>query len=155
MTGARIAQHPIHPMLVVFPLGLCIFSLFADLIRLTGLGGPVWFDVANYAIAGGIIGALLAAIPGFIDYLSITNARVRDIAFAHFVTALFVVAIYGLSLWMRWSGDHGLLPVTVSGVGLVLLCLVGWLGGEMVYVHGLGVAEQKAAASGSARRRVA
>jgi uncharacterized membrane protein len=155
MNGARIGRHPIHPMLVVFPLGLCTFSFVADLIRLSGLGGPAWFDVANYAIAGGIVGALLAAVPGFIDYVSISDARVRDIAFAHFVTALFVVAIYGLSLWMRWSGDHGLLPVAVSGVGIVLLCLVGWLGGEMVYVHGTGVAGEKAAASATARRKVA
>jgi uncharacterized membrane protein len=155
MTGARIGKHPIHPILVAIPIGLCTFSFFADIIRLAGLAGPAWFDVAKYAIAGGIVGALIAAIPGFIDYLSISDARVRDIAFAHSVTALFVVALYGLSLWMRWSGDAGLLPVTISGVGLVLLGLVGWLGGEMVFVHGMGMAEEKASASSRTRRKVA
>lgn len=142
-------------MLVVFPLGLCIFSFLADLIRLAGLGSGAWFDLANYAIAGGVIGAFLAAVPGFVDYLSVTDARIRDIAFAHVVTALFVAAIYGLTLWMRWSGDHGLLPVAVSGVGLILLCLLGWLGGEMVDVLGVGVADDKAAASGGVHRKVA
>lgn len=155
MSGARIGKHPIHPMLVAIPIGLCAFSFLADLLRLTGVGTAVWFEVAKWTIAGGVVGALLAAVPGVIDYFTITDARVRDIAFAHAVTALFVVALYGLSLWMRWSGDHGLLPVTVSGVGLVLLGLVGWLGGEMVFVHGMGMAEEKAPASGRVRRKVA
>lgn len=155
MTGARIGKHPIHPILVAIPIGLCAFSVFADIVRLAGLGGPAWFDLAKYAIAGGIVGALLAAVPGFVDYLSITDARVRDIAFAHSVTALFVVALYGLSFWLRWSGDQGLLPVTISAVGLVLLGLVGWLGGEMVFVHGMGMAEDKAPASSPVRRKVA
>jgi uncharacterized membrane protein len=139
MTGARIGGHPIHPMLVGIPIGLCTFSLVADLIRLLGSGKPVWFDLAFYAIAGGIIGALVAAIPGLIDYLSITNDRVRDIALAHMVTALFVVVLFGVSLWVRWQGDHGILPVALSAVGLILLGLVGWLGGEMVFVHGMGM----------------
>lgn len=153
MSGARLGKHPIHPILVAIPIGLCTFSFFGDLVRLTGLGGPAWFDVALWSIAGGVGGALLAAIPGFIDYLTIRDSRVRDIAFAHGVTALFVVAIYSVSLWMRWNGDHGALPVVVSAVGLVLLGLVGWLGGEMVYVHGMGMAESSA--SGRVRRKAA
>jgi uncharacterized membrane protein len=155
MTGARIAGHPVHPMLVGIPIGLCTFSVFADVIRLFGSGKPVWFDVAFYAIAGGILGALLAAVPGFVDYLSITNDRVRDIAFAHMITALFVVALFGVSLWLRWHGDQGLLPVAVSGVGLVLLGLAGWLGGEMVFVHGMGVDTSAARSVRDARRKVA
>src|SRR4029450_4603607 len=64
MTGARLAGHPIHPILVGIPIGLCTFSVFADIVRLAGWGKPVWFDVALYAIAGGVVGALLAAGPG-------------------------------------------------------------------------------------------
>jgi uncharacterized membrane protein len=109
--------------------------------------------VALWAIAGGVVGALVAAVPGFIDYLTITDTRVRDIAFAHSVTALFVVGLYALSFRMRWYGDYGWLPVAVSAVGLVLVALVGWLGGEMVYVHGMGMAEAKPAPR--ARRKVA
>ena len=153
MTGARIGRHPIHPMLVAIPIGLCTFSFFADLVRLTRLGTSTWFDVALWAIAGGVVGALVAAVPGFFDYLTITDARVRDIAFAHSVTAVLVVGLYALSFRMRWYGDQGWLPVAVSAVGLVLLALVGWLGGEMVYVHGMGMAEAKPAPR--VRRKVA
>jgi uncharacterized membrane protein len=154
MMGARIGRHPIHPMLVAIPIGLCTFSFFADLIRLFGSGKPVWFDLAFYAIAGGLVGALVAAIPGLVDYLSITNERVRDIAFAHMVTALSVVALFGLSLWVRSQGDHGFLPFAISAVGLVLLGLVGWLGGEMVFVHGMGM-DASATRSGRDAQRVA
>ena len=153
MTGARIAGHPIHPILVGIPIGLCTFSVFADIIRLAGLGKAVWFDVAVYAIAGGIVGSLVAAIPGLVDYLTVTDARVRDMAFAHVIAALFVVAIFGWSLWQRWEGDHGLGPVAVSIVGVLLLGVVGWLGGEMVFVHGMGM--DAAAAAPRAQRKVA
>jgi uncharacterized membrane protein len=155
MAGARIKGHPLHPMIVGIPIGLCTFSFVADLIRVLGWGGAAWFDMASYAIAGGIIGALIAAVPGFIDYLTITDARVRDIAFAHMVTALFVIALFGFSLWLRWSGDVGYLPVGVSLVGLMLLGVVGWLGGEMVFVHGMGMGTSATQAGGATRRRAA
>jgi uncharacterized membrane protein len=154
MTAARIKGHPIHPMIVGVPIGLCTFSFVADLIRMSGVGGAAWFDVALYAMAGGIVGALIAAVPGFIDYLFITDARVRDIAFAHMVSALFVVAIFGFSLWLRWGGDLGYLPIGVSLVGLILLGVVGWLGGEMVFVHGMGM-DASATRGGQTRRKAA
>ena len=153
MTGARIAGYPIHPILVGIPIGLCTLSVFTDFVRLTGLGKPVWFDIGCYAIAAGIVGALVAAVPGLVDYLKITDARVRDLAFAHMVAMLFVVGIFGLSLWDRWEGDHGLRPVAISIVGLLLLGVVGWLGGEMVFVHGTGM--DAAAAPPRTRRKVA
>jgi hypothetical protein len=62
-TPASIAKHPLHPMLVVFPIGLWIFSLIADFIFLSG-GDARWNDVAFYTIAGGLVGALVAAVAG-------------------------------------------------------------------------------------------
>jgi uncharacterized membrane protein len=67
-TPASIFNHPVHPMLIVFPIGLWIFSLTCDLIRLAGGSGNAWSTVALFSMVGGLIGALLAAIPGFIDY---------------------------------------------------------------------------------------
>ena len=74
---ASIAKHPLHPILVALPIGLWVFSLVSDVIYLMHWGGPVWKDVALYTMAGGIGGALLAAIPGFIDLLSLSNGRVK------------------------------------------------------------------------------
>ncbi len=60
---ASIAKHPIHPMLVVFPVGLWMFSLVCDLIALNVSTSAVWFTVAFYTMIGGLIGALAAAVP--------------------------------------------------------------------------------------------
>jgi predicted membrane protein DUF2231 len=68
-TPASIGKHPIHPMLIVFPIGLWIFSLACDLIRLAGAPGDAWATVAFFSMVGGFIGALCAAVPGFIDLL--------------------------------------------------------------------------------------
>jgi len=156
-TPASVAKHPLHPMLVAVPIGLWVFSLVADLIYHLGWGQPVWKDVAFYCIGGGIVGALLAAVPGFIDFLSITVANVRAIGVYHMVVNLTAVAIFAVSFWLRWTGTAGFLPVGVSLVGLVVLGLGGWLGGELVFVHQMGVTPPEEAASTKRRsdRRVA
>jgi uncharacterized membrane protein len=66
-TPASIGKHPVHPMLMVFPIGLWIFSLIFDAIGLSVATPGVWFTVALYAMVGGLIGALAAAVPGLID----------------------------------------------------------------------------------------
>ena len=74
-TPASIYKHPIHPMLVVFPIGLWIFSLACDLIRLAGASAEIWTNVAFIAMVGGLIGALCAAVPGAIDLLYYKGGR--------------------------------------------------------------------------------
>ena len=76
-TPASISKHPIHPMLIVFPIGLWIFSLVCDLIHLGGASGDAWLTVAFYSMVGGVIGALCAAVPGFIDLLYYTREALR------------------------------------------------------------------------------
>jgi uncharacterized membrane protein len=82
---ASIGKHPIHPMLVAFPIGLWVFALVCDVVRLFG-GAEIWNSVALYSIAGGIVGALLAAVPGFIDFLSIDEPQVKRIATTHLLS---------------------------------------------------------------------
>lgn len=156
-TPASVKGHPIHPMLVAIPIGLWIFSMASDLIYLFEWGGPAWKTVALYAIAGGVVGALMAAVPGFIDFTSISDQRVRKIAVSHMTANLIVVALFALSFWLRLSNPLGRLPVVVSGVATILLGIGGWLGGEMVFVHRMGVSEQgePGASSRGTRRRVA
>ena len=78
-TPASIRKHPIHPMLVGIPIGLWVFAVVADLVHMGG-GGPAWKEVAWYCIGGGIIGALLAAVPGLVDLTSISAGNVRKVA---------------------------------------------------------------------------
>lgn len=138
--GVRFGGHPLHPALVSLPIGLLTFSLVADLVRWLG-GGSVWRDLAFYTLGAGILSAVIAAVPGFIDFLTIADARVRDIAVAHMATMLVALGVFAFSFWLRWIGTTGALPVGVSALGLTLLGIGAWLGGEMVFVHGQGMAD--------------
>src|SRR5688572_25896604 len=101
---ASIAGHPIHPMLITIPIGLWVFSLVADVVRMSGLGGPVWEDIALYTMIGGIVGALAAAIPGMIDFVSIGERRTKQIGLAHMLINLIVVALYIVNAYLRATG---------------------------------------------------
>ena len=140
---ASIKGHPIHPMIVPLPIGLWIFSLACDLISTLGWGGAVWHDMAFYTMAGGIIGALLAAVPGLVDFLSLSNPTVKKLGATHLSLNLFIVGLFVLNLWLRTTNEPGaLLPVALSVLAIVLLAISGWIGGEMVYVHGVAVEPQ-------------
>jgi uncharacterized membrane protein len=139
---ASIAGHPIHPMLITIPIGLWVFSLVADAIRLAGLGGPVWSDVAFYTMVGGIVGALAAALPGLVDFAALRDPRMKKIGLAHMTINLLIVAVYALNAWLRWTGADGALPVALSGAAVIALGISGWLGGEMVYKHAVSVEPQ-------------
>jgi uncharacterized membrane protein len=145
-TPASISKHPIHPMLIVFPIGLWVFSLTCDLIRLAGASGDAWFTVAYYSMVGGFIGALCAAVPGLIDLIYYKGGAppVKKIALTHMSINLIVVALYAINIWLR-AGEPGIkganmsVPVLLSILGVALLCVSGWLGGQMVHVYGVGV----------------
>ena len=151
-TPASIAKHPIHPMLVVFPIGLWIFSLVADIIFLLG-GSDRWNDIAFYTMAGGVIGALLAAVPGLIDMFSITDDVVGKIAWNHMILNLIAVGIFALNLYLRTDSIPGAaLTIILSVAGIAFIALSGWLGGEMVYVHGMGVDQRAEDTAGKTDR---
>ena len=149
---ASITKHPIHPMLVALPIGLWIFSLVSDVIYNMEWGAGVWKDVAFYTMAGGIVGALLAAVPGFVDFLSMSKSKIRTIAVWHMSINLVVVALFGINLWLRIAAAPAATPpIWLSAIGVVLLGISGWLGGEMVYVHGVAVEPQPSAESSTER----
>jgi uncharacterized membrane protein len=139
-SAASVRKHPIHPMLIPFPIALWIFSFFADLIYVLGFGGAVWADLAFYTMAGGLIGALLAAVPGVIDYRSISDPHVKRIATWHMAVNVTVAVLFAVNLWLRIGQAPGtIFPVVLSTVGVLLLSISGWLGGELVYVYGIAV----------------
>src|SRR5438094_647922 len=136
-TPATIKHHPLHPILVTFPIALWIFSLAADIIRFANWGpADVWRDVAFYSMAGGIIGALLAALPGLIDLLSLTDPKLKRIGIIHMVLNLIVVAIFVVDWCMRLTqAVDSTLPMILSVFGVVLLFIAGWLGADLVHEY--------------------
>jgi len=144
-----MARHPIHPMLIPFPIALWVFSLVADVIYLWR-GNPVWRDwVAFYTLLGGIIGAALAAVPGLIDWLSITDREVKKIANWHARLNVIALLIFAASFYLRTAGGASIvggsytIPVLLSVVGVILITISGWLGGEMVFKHGVAVSPSR------------
>ena len=137
---ASFKGHPFHPIIIPLPIGLWVFSMVSDFIFKLGWGSPVWNDVAFYTLAGGIIGALIAAVPGFIDLTGLTNPKTKTIAIWHMMINLLAVALYCVNFWLRTQrapGDN--LPILLSAIGIGLIIISGWLGGELVYVRGVAV----------------
>ena len=143
-TRATVAEHPVHPMLIPFPIALWIFSLASDLIYIFGFGGSVWKDVALYTMVGGIIGGLAAAIPGYVDYRSLTDPVTVRVAQMHMVINVGLILLFSINAGLRViNGTEALLPVVLSLVGVTALGVSGWLGGELVYVQGVAVQPQR------------
>src|SRR5580700_2099694 len=136
---ASIKKHPVHPMLVAIPIGLWVFALVCDVVHATG-GDAVWQTVATYCIAAGIVGALVAAVPGLIDYFSIDEPAMKRIANLHLVVNVGAVVIFAINLWLRFRlSAESYLPLGMSIVGVFATGVGGWLGGEMIYVKGMAV----------------
>ena len=138
---AKLFGHPIHQMLIVFPLGLLATSIFFDLIALAA-DIPGLSQASYYMIAAGILTALVAAVFGLVDFLAIPNGtRAKRIGMMHGGGNLVVVVLFAAS-WLLRRGhpaDPGTLAVVLSAAGTALGCLTGWLGGELVDRLGVGV----------------
>ncbi|WNM56619.1 DUF2231 domain-containing protein [Candidatus Nitrospira allomarina] len=139
ITPASIKGHPLHVMLIPLPLGLWIFSWVADLIYISGWGGEEWRIVGFYTLSGGVVGALLAAIPGYLDFRSLINPHSKKIGIRHMTLNLIIVALFGVNAWIRAVDPTWEAGFILSTLGVLLLAISGWLGGELVYKHGVGV----------------
>ena len=144
---ASIMGHPVHPMLIPFPLALWVFSFIADLLYLLRADG-VWIGLAKYTLAGGIIGGVLAAVPGLIDWLALKSREVKAIANWHARLNIIALVIFAVSLYLRTRygaplvGGRLTIPIVLSAIGVVLISISGWLGGSLSYEHGVGVKPQ-------------
>src|SRR5215510_15348794 len=135
---ASIGGHPIHPMLIPFPIGLFIFSFVADLIYLW-TGNLIGKDyIAFYTMLGGIIGAAAAAVPGLIDWATLTDRAAVRVANWHARVNIITLVIFIANLYLRtssgaaWITGLPSLPFILSIVGVIGLCIAGWLGGQLV-----------------------
>jgi len=140
---AKLLGHPIHQMLIVFPLGLLATAVIFDIIALT-TGNGMWLTVAFYMIGAGIIGGLTAAVFGLIDWTSIpAGTRAKAIGLYHGLGNVVVVGLFAGS-WMIRRVDPmapGKTALILSFAGFALATVTGWLGGELVTRLGIGVDE--------------
>lgn len=137
----KVAGHPVHPMLIVFPLGLLATAVIFDIIYLISEDAQ-WTVVAYYMIGAGIIGGLAAAVTGWLDWFAIPQGtRAKRIGLWHGLGNVVMLALFLLS-WLLRRGALEMPPtgaIVASLAGAVLAAVTGWLGGELVGRLGVGV----------------
>lgn len=138
---AKLLGHPIHNMLIVFPLGLLATSIVFDLVYLITKNGQ-WAFVSFWMIVSGIVGGLLASPFGLVDWLAIPpGTRAKTVGAIHGLGNVGVLLLFGIGWLLRMKEPTA--PDTValglSGAGFALSFLTGWLGGELVNRLRVGV----------------
>lgn len=146
-TKASFAGEPVHPMFVHYPIALWSTSVITDLIFYFQRN-PSLVLISKFLIAAGIIGAIVAAIPGLIDWLTITDPAVKKIGNSHLLLNVAALILFSVSLYLRMKnygaslvGFHLKIPFAVSVVGWALMAISASLGGKLVYQHRMGVKE--------------
>lgn len=152
---ASIGGHPIHPVLISLPIGLLTGTVLADIVYLFIAHDRLWLDISFWTNVAGVATALLAAAFGFIDYLGIANGAARRPATAHMLLNLTMVALYTAALFffpLTGTNPNVLVPFLLQFIGFALMMGAGYLGGELVFKHKLGVVEEDDRAAESERK---
>jgi uncharacterized membrane protein len=138
---AKLFGHSIHAMLIAFPVGLFVTGVLFDVAYLVSSRGQ-WALISYWMIIAGIIGGLVAAVFGFIDYLKIPGAtRAHSVGRLHGIGNVVVVVLFVVSGWIRHGAPEQ--PATTAFIfsfaGVALAAITAWLGGELVERLGVGV----------------
>jgi uncharacterized membrane protein len=140
--------HPIHPLLVTVPIGSWVAALIFDIASKVSNDGAAFAEGAYWLIGLGVVAALVAALFGLMDLLSIPRGtKVFRIALTHMTLNVTTVVLFAISFLVRASGDYetpvsaGLLVLSIVALGI--LAVSGWLGGMMAYRYGVRVADEE------------
>ncbi|OQP57754.1 hypothetical protein A3860_09000 [Niastella vici] len=144
----KIAGHPVHPMLVAFPVAFYTAALVCYIVYNSN-SNPFWFKVAVVANIAGVAMAALAAIPGFIDWLNIpTDSKAKKTGIYHMlcnVAALVCFGIAALVEYKKWDDATPSLGLAIplTALGFILTLAAGFLGWTLVQKHHVGVDDDK------------
>ena len=135
----KIGGHPIHPMLVQFPIVLFIGTLVTDIVFVSN-GNPMWAIASRYLLGVGIIMAALAATAGLTDFFGDKRIQGSD-AVKHMVANVTAVVLEVVNFFVRLHSDGAIrgIGIVLSIIVVLILAYSGWKGGDLVYRHGIGV----------------
>ena len=137
---AAIAGHPIHPILIPFPIAFLVGAFLAD-IAYWVTQDAFWARASLWLVAAGVVSGAVAAIFGLTDFLTIRRAREHVAGWIHFLGNAFAISL-GLISWILRMGDptQAVLPWGILFTAAISLILVitGWYGGELAYRYGIG-----------------
>jgi uncharacterized membrane protein len=140
----KIAGHPVHPMLIAYPVAFYTATLVCYLVYNSN-GDPFWFKVAVAANIAGAAMAALAAVPGFIDWVSIpADSRAKKTGLFHMICNVLALVCYGVTALLqfpKWNETNPSLGLAIplTGLGFVLTLAAGFLGWTLVQKHHVGI----------------
>lgn len=147
-TKARIAKHPIHPMLIPFPIALYTSTVIALIVH-AATGDPFWYRAAMWTNIAGVVMAAIAAIPGFVDLFMAVPAKsgaretgLRHAGFNVIALAFFIAS--GIVIIRNYTGGGNLAdgaPLVLSILGVLSTVAAGWFGWTLTQTHHVGVEE--------------
>lgn len=137
---ANFRSHPLHPILVAFPIAFFVGTLIFDALFLLN-NDDVHLQVAKYLNLAGIVGAILAAVPGVIDYLGTVppNSSAKTRATKHGLINSTVLIIFVILYFMRDDSTLSISHILLEISAITLLTIAGWMGGTLVYRNQIGV----------------
>jgi len=140
-TQVAVARHPLHPMLVTFPIAFFMGALATDLAHWQ-LGDPFWARASTWLLGAGTLMGVLAGAAGTAELLSVSGIRRRAASWSHFVVAVMLLAVEFINWLARIRApmhtvDAGALYL--SGLGAALVVAAGWFGGKLVFEHQVGI----------------
>lgn len=139
-SAVAVAGHPIHAMLVHFPIALVICTLGADgMYWITA--DPFWVQVGLWGAGAAFAFGILASAAGTVELLAVPGIRVRVASWNHAIAAITLIAMIGANFGLRMTAPEAILPhgLLLSLLSAVLTALAGWHGGKLVFDHGVGL----------------
>lgn len=135
-----VAGHPLHPMLVAFPIAYLVGALASD-AAFWWTGDPFWARVSLWVLGSGFLMGAIAAAAGTMDFLIVREIRHHVTSWSHFLAAVMMLSLTGANWWLRVpDAEAGVLPwgIYLSLISVLALTVAGWLGGKLVFEHNVG-----------------
>jgi uncharacterized membrane protein len=147
---AAIGGHPLHPLLVTLPIGFLIGAFLTDLaffgMTENGMRDAFWARASQWLIGAGLVTGALAAVAGLIDYIGNERIRAISLAWYHFLGNAAALILSAINLYLRISSETQAVTGTelfLSILVVLIFAVTGWLGGELVFRHGVGTANDQ------------
>lgn len=140
----KIAGHPLHPILIAYPIAFYT-SAWACFIAYQCNMHPFWFKAALLSNAAGVISALVAAVPGFIDWLFIpSEKKAKSVGVWHMLSNVGALMLFGFNLLLEYkkinlAHHDAKVAIIITSIGLLLTSIGGFLGGELMQRHHIGI----------------
>lgn len=135
-----IMQHPLHPMVVVFPIAFLMGTFVTDAV-FWWRGDAFWAQMSFWLATAGFVMGVLAALLGMADFFQMREVRRHVAGWSHFIAGIMALALAGTNVGLRWDDPVGTaLPwgIFVSAVMVLVVGVTGWLGGTLTFRHGIG-----------------